>query len=69
VVCGLLLVIATLVPTRAFISVDLPTFGRPTKHAKPDLNPGWSGGAATVRSATGWAGPGGDDGVCGDSTP
>jgi hypothetical protein len=38
VVCGRLLVMATLVPTRAFISVDLPTLGRPAKHAKPDLN-------------------------------
>jgi len=38
VVCGLLLVIATLLPTRAFISVDLPTFGRPAKHAKPATN-------------------------------
>jgi hypothetical protein len=26
------------VPTSAFISVDLPTLGRPAKHAKPDLN-------------------------------
>jgi hypothetical protein len=54
VVCGLLLVIATLAPTRAFISVDLPTFGRPAKQAKPDLNPG----------GTGCCG----DGVCGDPT-
>ena len=38
VVCGRLLVIATLVPTSAFISVDLPTFGLPTKQAKPDRN-------------------------------
>jgi hypothetical protein len=38
VVCGRLLVIATLVPTRAFMSVDLPTFGRPAKQANPDLN-------------------------------
>ena len=35
VVCGLAEVIATLVPTRAFVSVDLPTFGRPTKQANP----------------------------------
>jgi hypothetical protein len=40
VVCGLLLVIATLVPTSAFMSVDLPTFGRPANAANPDLNPG-----------------------------
>ena len=39
VVCGRLLVIATFAPTSAFISVDLPTFGRPAKQAKPDLNP------------------------------
>ena len=38
VVCGLLLVIATLVPTSAFISVDLPTLGRPMKQANPDRN-------------------------------
>ena len=38
VVCGRLLVIATLVPTSAFINVNLPTFGLPTKHAKPDRN-------------------------------
>src|SRR5699024_3556343 len=36
VVCGLLDVIATLVPTSALVSVDLPALGRPTKHAKPD---------------------------------
>jgi hypothetical protein len=40
VVCGRLLVIATLVPTSAFMSVDLPTFGRPANAANPDLNPG-----------------------------
>jgi hypothetical protein len=40
VVCGRLLVIATLLPTSAFINVDLPTFGLPTKQANPDLNPG-----------------------------
>jgi hypothetical protein len=39
VVWGLLLVMATFVPTNAFISVDLPTFGRPAKHAKPAENP------------------------------
>ena len=31
VVCGRSLVIATFRPTRAFISVDLPTLGRPMK--------------------------------------
>jgi hypothetical protein len=40
VVCGRLLVIATLAPTSAFINVDLPTFGLPAKQANPDLNPG-----------------------------
>src|SRR5437879_8008182 len=44
VVCGRLLVIATLLPTSAFISVDLPTFGRPAKQAKPELNPAAPGG-------------------------
>ena len=45
VVCGRLLVIATLVPTSAFIRVDLPTLGRPAKQANPDLNPAADGGA------------------------
>ena len=40
VVCGLSLVITILLPTRAFVSVDLPALGRPTKQAKPDLNTG-----------------------------
>ena len=35
VVCGLLDVIATLSPTRALVSVDLPALGRPTRQAKP----------------------------------
>jgi hypothetical protein len=61
VVCGLLLVIATLAPTSAFISVDLPTFGRPAKPAKPDLNPGGTG----CRAGSGC----GDGDVCGDPTP
>ncbi len=39
VVCGGLLVIATLAPTSAFMRVDLPTFGRPVKHAKPERKP------------------------------
>src|ERR1700756_5997871 len=43
VVCGRLLVIATLAPTRALVRVDLPTFGRPTRHAKPDLKTGSRG--------------------------
>ena len=36
VVWGLLEVIATFEPTRLFVSVDLPAFGRPTKQAKPE---------------------------------
>src|SRR6266496_3482544 len=36
VVCGLLDVIATLVPTSALVSVDLPALGRPTKQANPE---------------------------------
>src|SRR4029077_15848853 len=43
VVCGRLLVIATLAPTSALVRVDLPTFGRPTRHAKPDLKTGSRG--------------------------
>src|SRR6266513_975421 len=35
VVCGLGVTMATLAPTRAFRSVDLPTFGRPTMAAYP----------------------------------
>src|SRR2546428_9105089 len=35
VVCGLGVTIATLAPTRALSSVDLPTFGRPTMAAYP----------------------------------
>ena len=36
VVCGLLDVMATFEPTSAFVSVDFPAFGRPTKHANPE---------------------------------
>ena len=36
VVCGLLLTMATFSPIIAFISVDLPTFGRPVIAAKPE---------------------------------
>ena len=35
VVCGLLEVIATLCPTSALVSVDLPALGRPTRQANP----------------------------------
>ena len=35
VVCGFELVIATFSPTSAFVSVDLPTFGRPTIETNP----------------------------------
>jgi hypothetical protein len=35
VVWGFELVIATFSPTRAFVSVDLPTFGRPTNETNP----------------------------------
>ena len=45
VVCGLSLVIATFSPTSALVSVDLPTFGRPTKVTNPDRN-----SAGSVRS-------------------
>lgn len=38
VVCGRLEVIATFVPTRALVRVDLPVLGRPTKHTKPEWN-------------------------------
>jgi ribosomal protein S27AE len=36
VVWGRSEVIATFAPTRAFVSVDLPVLGRPTKQAKPE---------------------------------
>jgi hypothetical protein len=39
----------------------LPTFGRPAKHAKPHLKPGWADRA-------GWAGSAAEGGVCGDPT-
>lgn len=38
VVCGRFEVIATFAPTSAFVSVDLPVFGLPTKHTKPERN-------------------------------
>ena len=44
VVCGRDDVIATFDPTSAFVSVDLPTLGRPTKQAKPDRKPSGSHG-------------------------
>jgi hypothetical protein len=37
VVCGREEVIETLVPTRAFTSVDFPTLGRPTTVTNPDF--------------------------------
>ncbi len=43
VVCGREEVIATLVPTRALVRVDLPALGRPTKDAKPLRNSGTHG--------------------------
>jgi hypothetical protein len=66
VVCGRLLVMAILLPTRAFIRVDLPTFGRPAKQAKPDRKPGSAGvggtgagerGDLTCRLSPSWALP------------
>src|SRR6187549_3186198 len=54
VVCGLSLVMATFSPTSAFVSVDLPTFGRPTNVTKPDRPPAepdsvlWSEDAASA---------------------
>ena len=39
VVCGRLEVIATFCPISAFVSVDLPALGRPTKQAKPERKP------------------------------
>ena len=38
VVCGRFDVIATLVPTKALVSVDFPVFGLPTKQTKPERN-------------------------------
>lgn len=35
-VCGLLETIATFEPTKAFTSVDLPAFGRPSTVTKPE---------------------------------
>jgi hypothetical protein len=39
VVCGFEEVMAILPPTMAFVSVDFPVLGRPTKQAKPERNP------------------------------
>src|SRR5699024_7916127 len=36
VVCGFVEVIATFSPTSALVSVDLPTFGRPTRATQPE---------------------------------
>jgi hypothetical protein len=47
-----LLVIATFVPTSAFVSVDLPALGRPTKQAKPARYGGEAGVSASARSVT-----------------
>src|SRR5215510_6339962 len=40
VVCGLLEVMVTFCPTRAFTRVDFPTLGRPTTAIVPQRNPG-----------------------------
>ncbi len=48
VVCGLLLVIATLLPTSALVSVDLPALGRPTRLANPQR---CAVGVAVIRPA------------------
>ena len=47
VVCGRSLVIATLAPTSALVSVDLPTLGRPARQANPERNAGADGGSFT----------------------
>jgi hypothetical protein len=62
VVCGRLLVIAILVPTRAFISVDLPTLGRPAKHAKPDRKAGAGAGPGPGSGPLPGAAGAGEDG-------
>ena len=60
VVCGFGLTIASLLPTRAFNSVDLPTLGRPTRTTKPQRNcdsvVGGDGGEKEVCRATTHAG-------------
>ena len=50
VVCGLELEMAILEPTRAFVSVDLPALGRPTRHMNPEWKPGVV--ASATRAAT-----------------
>ena len=42
------LVMATFVPTSAFISVDLPTFGRPARQANPDRKTASAPGVVAV---------------------
>ena len=69
VVCGRLDVMATLSPTSAFVSVDLPVLGRPTMQAKPLRNPagvamagivphvnamGFTAAAAAYRDCSDW---------------
>ena len=49
VVCGFELVMATFSPTSAFVRVDLPTLGRPTKVTNPARNVGSSGTPAPPR--------------------
>ena len=51
VVCGLSEVIATLVPTRALVRVDLPALGRPTNEANPLRCPGLNHRRASSYSA------------------
>src|SRR5207244_1201069 len=48
--------IATFVPTNAFTSVDLPTFGRPRIVTKPERNGCASGGCGAEWSALGFIG-------------
>ena len=50
---------ATLSPTSAFMRVDLPALGRPTKQAKPDRNVSpFAGIASTDSQANGLTNPG-----------
>ena len=52
VVCGRLEVIATFCPISAFVSVDLPALGRPTKQAKPERKPSGTSANVTVVPAS-----------------
>src|SRR6202000_2950692 len=70
VVCALRDVILTFWPTSAFMSVDLPTFGRPTIATMPQRKPGEVGAFVMVVCSVDSGGRGlGRDGRCANVVP